>query len=125
MEDMRVSDMMSMQRELWEKHRDSWQPLTPEYGRNSVLFMVEELGECIAIIKKKGDTAIAADPAVRGRFTEEMCDVLMYFTDTLLRYGITAEELSRAYEAKHARNMGRDYDGEYRRLLAGERENCT
>ena len=44
---------------------------------------------------------------------EEMADVLMYYNDTLLRYGITAEEISKAYIEKHERNMGRDYAGEY------------
>ena len=42
--------------------------------------MVEEIGEVIAILKKKGSTAIAEDPAVREAFLGEMADVLMYFT---------------------------------------------
>ena len=105
-----------MQRELYELHRDKWSPLEPKYGRDFVLYMVEELGECIAIIKKKGDTAIAEDETVRKAFCEEMSDVLMYFNDTLLRYGITPKELSRAYTEKHLKNMGRDYSAEYKKL---------
>ena len=120
--DLKVSDMMDMQRELWELHRDKWSPMEPEYGRNFLLWMVEELGEVIAIVKKKGDAAIAADPAVRGAFTEEMSDVLMYFMDTLLRYGVSPQELSEAYLNKHGANMGRDYDGQYARMLTGEQE---
>lgn len=120
--DLKVSDMMDMQRELWELHRDKWSPMEPEYGRNFLLWMVEELGEVIAIVKKKGDAAIAADPAVRGAFTEEMSDVLMYFMDTLLRYGVSPQELSEAYLNKHGTNMGRDYDGQYARMLTGEQD---
>ena len=117
--DLKVSDMMKMQRELWELHRDKWSPMEPEYGRNFLLWMVEELGEVIAIVKKKGDAAIAGDPAVRGAFTEEMSDVLMYFMDTLLRYGVSPQELSGAYLKKHGTNMGRDYDGQYARMFTG------
>ncbi|BDF69321.1 hypothetical protein CE91St41_03020 [Oscillospiraceae bacterium] len=117
--DLKVSDMMDMQRELWELHRDKWSPMEPEYGRNFLLWMVEELGEVIAIVKKKGDAAIAADPAVRGAFTEEMSDVLMYFMDTLLRYGVSPQEFSEAYLNKHGANMGRDYDGQYARMFTG------
>lgn len=120
--DLKVSDMMEMQRELWELHRDKWSPMEPEYGRNFLLWMVEELGEVIAIVKKKGDAAIAADPAVREAFTEEMSDVLMYFMDTLLRYGVSPQELSEAYRNKHGANMGRDYDGQYARMLTGEQD---
>ena len=116
MSDIKISDMMQMQQELWELHKDKWSPMEPKFGRNFVLYMVEELGECIAVIKKKGDTAIAEVPAVRAHFVEEMSDVLMYYMDTLLRYGITPEELSEAFIRKHCKNMGRDYDGEYQKL---------
>ena len=68
------------------------------------------------------NAAIAADPAVRGAFTEEMSDVLMYFMDTLLRYGVSPQELSEAYLNKHGTNMGRDYDGQYARMLTGEQD---
>ena len=119
--DLKISEMLEMQRELFEPHKDKWHPMEPEYGRNFVLYMVEEIGECIAIIKKKGDRAIAENSAVREAFCEEMCDVLMYFSDALLRYGITADELSTAYLRKHERNMGRDFDEEYRRKFEEEK----
>ena len=45
----------------------------------------------------------------------------MYFSDALLRYGISAEELSEVYLRKHAKNMGRDFDGEYRRKFEEEK----
>ncbi|HWR18697.1 MAG TPA: dATP/dGTP pyrophosphohydrolase domain-containing protein [Clostridia bacterium] len=50
-----------------------------------------------------------------------MSDVLMYFTDTLLRYGVTPEELSAAYVNKHERNIKRNYPGEYSRKYGDEK----
>ena len=118
MADLKISDMMKMQLELWEQNRDRWSPMEPAYGRDFILWMMEEIGESIAIIKKKGDDAIMLEPRVRASFVEEMSDVLMYYTDTLLRYGVTPEEISRAYSDKHDRNMGRDYQSEYRERYA-------
>ena len=54
---------------------------------------------------------------VRKAFVEEMSDVLMYYNDTLLRYGITPDEISSAYIQKHNKNMGRNYQEEYKKLL--------
>lgn len=119
MSDLKISDMMSMQKELFELHKETWSPMEPEYGRNFILWMMEEVGESIAIIKKKGDKAIMEDESVRKAFCEEMSDVLMYFHDTLLRYGITAEEISNAYIEKHERNMGRNYSEEYQKKYEG------
>lgn len=117
--DLSISQMMQMQRELFEPHKDSWHPMEPEYGKDFVLYMVEEIGEVISIIKKKGSAAIAEDPAVRQAFLEEMADVLMYYHDVLLRYHVTAEEISEAYVKKHEKNMGRNYTGEYKEQYNG------
>ena len=38
---------------------------------------------------------------------DELADVLMYYNDVLLCYGITAEELKRAYTAKFQKNLTR------------------
>ena len=111
-----IERMMQMQTALWEKHRDSWSPMEPAYGKNFILWMMEEVGEVIAIIKKKGSEDIMQDPAVRSHFVEELSDVLMYYFDTLLRYGVTPQEISEAYCVKHSRNMGRDYEKEYQKL---------
>lgn len=113
MDNIKISDMMDMQMELWEQHKDKWSPMEAEYGRNFILWMMEEMGECIAIIKKKGDTAIMEEKSVRSAFVEELSDVLMYYFDILLRYGVTPEEISNAYIKKHNKNMGRDYQSEY------------
>lgn len=113
MSDIKISEMMKMQLALWEENKDKWSPMEAEYGRNFILWMMEEVGECIAIIKKKSDTAIIDEPSVRSSFVEEMSDVLMYYFDTLLRYGVTPEELSEAYIRKHKKNLNRNYSIEY------------
>ena len=114
MNDIKISDMLNMQRDLYELHKDTWSPLEAKYGRNFILWMMEEIGECISIIKKKGDVAIMEDKNVRKAFCEEMSDVLMYFNDILLRYGITADEISSSYIDKHKKNMERNYVKEYK-----------
>ena len=114
---MDIEMLMRMQRELYEKHRDTWDPLQPEYARNSLLWLVEEVGEVVAIFKKRGERETAQNPQLREAFLTEMSDVLMYFTDVLLRMGVSSEEFAAAYGKKHARNMGRDYSGVYERFF--------
>jgi NTP pyrophosphatase (non-canonical NTP hydrolase) len=119
MADIKISEMMDMQQELWEVHKDKWSPMTPEYGRNFLLWMVEEMGEAISVIKKKGDKAIMEDKGARDAFVEEMSDVLMYYIDTLKRYGVTPEEISQSYIDKHNKDMGRNYSKEYSKKFIG------
>jgi NTP pyrophosphatase (non-canonical NTP hydrolase) len=89
------------------------------YGKESILYMIEEVGEVIAVLKKKGDRAIVENQDVRNAFLEEMADVLMYYTDALLRFQVTPEEISKAYIEKHKRNIGRDYSREYKEKYHG------
>lgn len=114
--DLTISQMMQMQQELFELRKDKWSPMEPEYGKDFILYMVEEIGETIAILKKKGCGAVLSDPEVRAAFLEEMADVLMYYNDVLLRFHVTSDELSQAYQEKHIRNMGRNFTQEYKKL---------
>ena len=98
MSELSISELMKMQRELYEKHQDSWAPHTPEFGKDSLLWMVDELGEVIAIIKKKGHDAIMEDEHVRA-----------HYLDMLDCYGIGAEELTQAFDKKWRRNMDRSW----------------
>lgn len=120
MSDLRISDMQRMQLELWERYKDKWSPLTPEYARESILWMIEELGEVIAIIKKRGEKDIMTDSDLREKFVEELADVYMYFNDILLRFGVSPEEISDAYVRKFEKNMKRDFDKEHSNYLKGE-----
>ncbi len=118
--DLSISQMMQAQRELYERHKQEWNPREPEAGRDHILYMIEEIGEVVAILKKKGNTAVVDDAAVREAFLGEMADVMMYYIATLLCYHVTPEEFSQAFEKVHARNMGRDYAQEYKELYHGQ-----
>lgn len=107
MNDFTVNEMLAMQQKLQEKYQDKWAALTPETGKNQLLWMVGEIGEVIDIVKKNGGTKAAEDPGLRKDLVEELADVLMYYNDILLCYGITAEELKNAYTDKFERNMKR------------------
>lgn len=108
MADVKISELMQMQHTLAEKK--GWlKDRTPDKAHMSILWSIDELGEAIAIIKKKGATAIMENPSVREHYVEEVTDVFMYLLDMMESYGITAEEFSNAYIAKFRRNMGRDW----------------
>ena len=117
--DLRITDMMAMQKALHQMHEGEWFPLEPPYGQHTILYMIEEIGEAIAILKKKGDQAVVNDPSVRSAFIEEMADVLMYYTDILLRYQVTPEELTDAFIQKHKKNINRNFAQEYREKYNG------
>lgn len=112
--DLSISEMLDMSYRLWEKNKDTWSPMEPKYGRNFILYMIEEIGEAIAVIKKKSEDEIMNDPAVREHFIEELGDVLMYYSDVLNRFKITPEEFSNIYVKKFKTNMNRDYETQYR-----------
>lgn len=81
--------------------------LSPEAGKHKLLWMVGEIGEVIDIIKKHGDIKASNDVTLRKDLVEEMADVLVYYNDILLRYGISAVELKQAYTVKFEKNMTR------------------
>lgn len=120
MKDFKISELAQMQNALKERMAGKWLPLTPENGHFSLLWMFEEMGELVAVIKKRGGEAIMEDAAVRAAFTEELSDVLMYFMDLLACYGITPDELCSAFEAKHTKNMARDFVSEHAHYLQNE-----
>ena len=72
-----------------------------------MLWMVGEIGEVVDIVKKNGDVVSLENKDLRKHLVEEMADVLMYYNDVLLCYGISEEELKEAYTAKFERNMER------------------
>ena len=99
--------MQSMQKELQDKYKEKWERICPETGKNKFLWMIGEIGEVIDIIKKNGDKSAVADRSVREHLIEEMADVLMYYNDVMLCYGITEDELKQAYIEKFQKNMKR------------------
>jgi beta-phosphoglucomutase-like phosphatase (HAD superfamily) len=106
--DGKISQFLKMQHDLavekgWIVDR------TPENAPFSILWSIDELGEAIAIIKKKGADGIMNNESVREHFVEEVADTFMYLFDMMESYGITADEFTRAYVKKYERNMGRSW----------------
>lgn len=107
MNDFTINEMQEMQKELQEKYKDQWEPVSPETGKNKLLWMIGEIGEVIDIVKKHGDLKAISDAELRKELVEEMADVLMYYNDVMLCYGISADELKQSYTKKFETNMTR------------------
>ncbi|MBD5503904.1 MAG: nucleotide pyrophosphohydrolase [Lachnospiraceae bacterium] len=109
MSDFSINEMLDMQKRLQDKYRDKWkwEKLSPEAGKHKLLWMIGEIGEVIDIVKKNGDIKAPNDAELRKDLVEEMADVLMYYNEILLCYGISADELKQAYTAKFEKNMTR------------------
>ena len=107
MDKFTVDEMLEMQRMLQKKYRDKWEGISPEAGKNKLLWMLGEVGEVIDIVKKHGGGKACSDAVLRPQLIEELVDVLMYYNDVLLCYNISSDELKAAYEEKFRRNMER------------------
>lgn len=107
MQQFTMSEMQEMQKALQEKYKHKWEPICPEIGQNKLLWMIGEIGEVIDIVKKNGGEIACTNERIRHDLIEEMADVLMYFNDVMLCYGITEEEMKKAYVEKFERNMTR------------------
>lgn len=102
-----IASMRKLQERLQARYAGWWEPVDPAHGLNKLMWMISEVGEAAQVIKRKGGAGVMMNEAVRADFVEELCDVLMYFNDVLLCYGITPEEFEAIYRAKHERNMTR------------------
>ena len=107
MDDFSINEMLEMQKALQERYKDKWKPINPERGKDQLLWMIGEIGEVIDIIMKYGGDEASQDMELRTHLIEEIADVLMYYNDVLLCYGISAEELKRSYISKLEKNMKR------------------
>lgn len=107
MADFGINEMQEMQRKLQQKYKDKWEPICPATGQNKLLWMIGEIGEVIDLVKKHGGEKVCSEPDIRGNLVEEMADVLMYYNDVMLCYGISEDELKQAYINKFEKNMKR------------------
>ena len=107
MEDFSISEMQAMQKALQDKYKNKWEGISPEIGQNKLLWMIGEIGEVIDVIKKNDGPTVCYDPDLRALLVEEMADVLMYYNDVMLCYGISPEELKKSYTEKFKRNLKR------------------
>lgn len=101
------NEMQERQKALQERYAGWWEPVDPAHGKNKLLWMLAEQGEAIQILKRHSDDDLMSKGSTRDAFIEEMADVLMYFNDVMLCFGITEDELAAIYRAKHERNMTR------------------
>jgi len=122
MQNLSINELIEMQNELQNRMKGKWRPITPENGHFSLLWMYEELGEVVAIIKKRGNNAIMDDETVRAAFVEELADVLVYYTALLTCFNVSSDEISKAFISKHEKNMCRDFIKEHATYLDGEKE---
>ena len=107
MSDFSINEMQEMQKLLQDKYKNKWEPICPDTGKNKLLWMLGEVGEVIDIIKKNGGEKAVSETEVRKSLVEELADVLMYYNDVMLCYGISADELKTVYTEKFKRNMER------------------
>ena len=107
MDGFSIGEMLDMQKTLQEKYKEKWEGISPEIGKNKLLWMIGEAGEVIDIIKKHGGGTACRDAELREHLVEELADVLMHFNDVLLCYGISEEELKRSNTRKFEKNMRR------------------
>ena len=120
MKSLTIEEMQYLQREL--KEAKGWKDDDPSFAKDHMLNMIEEIGECASIFKKKGIDMCMTDPLVRQQLVTELADMQMYFMEVLIRLQITPEEFSRAYLTKHKEIMGRDFDAKWRHDIADTRE---
>ncbi len=114
--DISISQMKSMQMELFKLHKDEWKDdMYPEAAINHMLYMIEEIGESISIIKKKGIDAIMNDEKVRKDFITEMTDVARYYIEVLNRLDITSEEYANCFINKHKECVNRNYKEKWKK----------
>ena len=72
MTDFTIHEMQEMQKALQDKYKDQWEPVSPETGKNKLLWMIGEIGEVIDIVKKYGDIKAVEDTELRKKLVEEM-----------------------------------------------------
>ncbi|MBQ9994332.1 MAG: nucleotide pyrophosphohydrolase [Clostridia bacterium] len=107
MADFSISEMREMQRALQDRYKDKWEPICPDTGQNKLLWMIGEIGEVIDLVKKHGGQKASDDADLRRELVTELADVLMYYNDVCMCYGISADELRQAYVEKFQKNMNR------------------
>lgn len=115
--DITFGEMFALQQQLQDAH-PQWGGYYPERGKDSLLWAFEEMGEVVAIFKKKGTKQIMADPEVRSCFLEETADVLMYLCDMLRCMDVEPGEIADAFRGKFDYNMHRDWVSQNQQLFS-------
>lgn len=107
MSEFGFGEILKLQRALEDKYEEDWGALTPENGKEKLLWLFGELGEVGDVIKKNGNRKVMEKGPVRDHLLEEMSDCLMYLADFMMCYDISEEELGEAFRKKEESNMNR------------------
>ena len=107
MSDFGMNEMQEMQKHCRKNTNKNGNPSARQQDRINCFGWLGEVGEVIDIVKKNGAADAVEKEDLRKHLVEEMADVLMYYNDVMLCYGITAEELKAAYTEKFEKNMKR------------------
>ena len=81
--DLKISELKEMQLKLYELNKEKWNDMEPKFAKNHILYMIEEIGECISIIKKKKIDSVMNDEHIRNRFIEELCPCCIFYGTTI------------------------------------------
>ncbi len=120
--DLAISQMLKLQQQLYERHKDVWRERIPQNYGPQLLGAISEIGEVIDVIKKRGEDEIMNRTEIRHHFIEEMGDVCMYLMNVLLCYRIAAAEFAEVYTAKADYNLKRDYKKGANKILEQAKE---
>ena len=82
--------------------------ISPEYCHRQLAEECTELAHAaLKMVRVMNHETPKAPEEAMEALIEEMADVLMYYNDVMLCYGITADELRQAYTEKFEKNMKR------------------
>lgn len=107
MSDFAIKDMLQCSRPYRKNTRTNGKRSAPKPVSINCCGCLVKSEKSLTSLRKNGDKKAIEDSAVRQQLVEEMADVLMYYNDVLLCYGIREQELKKTYIAKFEKNMTR------------------
>jgi len=105
-----VKEIAENQHRFQTQYAHKWGGYSPERAARLLAWLYGELGEVGDIIKKQGNDKIMQDEAVRNHFIEELCDVMMYWHDVWLSFGIKPDEVEQIYRQKYMQRLAVEMD---------------
>ena len=106
-----INEMQEMQKALRDKYKDRWGELTPEVGKNQLLWMVGEIGEVIDIVKKHLAQGHELD---KDRILGELGDIAWYLAEAATALDMDLEDVLQANIDKLKKRRERQKRQKYR-----------
>ena len=76
--DLSISQMLQLQKELFDAHGRKWAPMEPEYGGEFILYMVEEIGEVAEVLNKRAGRKATDENDLQEQLGTELADMIHY-----------------------------------------------